>query len=228
MFSLDRWPEVLVTIGRNKLRTALTMISVAWGIFVLVFLLGLGRGLDQGARHKFAREATNGVWMMREQDGVAYGGYDVGRHITFDNRDYERAKNVKGVEHISASTSYGGAFGGTALMTKRGGKANSFQINAVHADAFYLDEARDRRRPLPHQGRHRAEAQVGGRSASRSSSSCSKADEDPIGEWIEVAGVPFQVVGVFTRRGRRRARAPDLHPGARPRSSRSTAPTSSA
>ncbi|HSD87196.1 MAG TPA: hypothetical protein VLB44_06760, partial [Kofleriaceae bacterium] len=46
--SLDRWHEVLVTMGRNKLRTALTMISVAWGILVLVSLFGLGRGLDQG------------------------------------------------------------------------------------------------------------------------------------------------------------------------------------
>ncbi|MDX2026975.1 hypothetical protein, partial [Microcella sp.] len=57
LVSLDRWAEVLDTIRRNKLRTALTTISVAWGIFVLVVLLGLGRGLDQGARHEFARQA---------------------------------------------------------------------------------------------------------------------------------------------------------------------------
>src|SRR3954463_1517405 len=64
VFSLDRWTEVLVTIGRNKLRTALTMISVAWGIMVLVSLLGLGVGLDQGMRKQFGRDATNGVWII--------------------------------------------------------------------------------------------------------------------------------------------------------------------
>src|SRR5215207_10761060 len=62
LFSLDRWGEVLITISRNKLRTALTTVSVAWGIFVLVFLFGLGRGLNQGAQHQFARDATNSVW----------------------------------------------------------------------------------------------------------------------------------------------------------------------
>src|SRR3954464_8550025 len=63
LFSFDRWTEVLVTIGRSKLRTALTMISVSWGIFVLVALLGLGNGLDNGMKQNFARDATNGVWM---------------------------------------------------------------------------------------------------------------------------------------------------------------------
>ena len=63
LVSVDRWTEVFVTIGRNKLRTALTTISVAWGIFVMVVLLGLGHGLDNGLRHSFRHEATNGIWI---------------------------------------------------------------------------------------------------------------------------------------------------------------------
>jgi hypothetical protein len=76
LFSIDRWTEVLLTIGRNKLRTALTMISVAWGIFVLVTLLGLGRGLDAGMRKTFAKNATNGVWMSASKTSIAHGGFD--------------------------------------------------------------------------------------------------------------------------------------------------------
>jgi putative ABC transport system permease protein len=201
VISIDRWSEVLVTIRANKLRTALTTISVAWGIFVLVFLLGLGRGLNQGARKQFAREATNGVWMIATKTSVPYGGYDVGRHITFDNRDYDRAKNVKGVEHISGQYYMtGGAFDGTALMTKRGGKANSFQINAVHADAFYLTnhEIIEGRFLTKGDVANKRKSVVVGRPVVEY---FFKPDEDPIGQWLEVAGVPFQIVGVFRDEG---------------------------
>ena len=201
LVSLDRWSEVLTTIKANKLRTALTTISVAWGIFVLVFLLGLGRGLNKGAQKQFAREATNGVWMIATKTSMPYGGYDVGRYITFDNRDYERAKAVKGVEHISGQYfMVGAAFTGSSMMTKRGGKANSFQINAVHADAIYLTN---------HQIIEGRFLTVGDVAQKRKSIVVGKpvvdfffkTGEDPIGQWLEVAGVPFQIVGVFTDEG---------------------------
>ena len=51
MLASDRWGEVLDTIKRNKLRTMLTAVSVAWGIFVMVVLLGMGHGPNNGIRH---------------------------------------------------------------------------------------------------------------------------------------------------------------------------------
>jgi len=201
VISFDRWSEVLVTIKANKLRTALTTISVAWGIFVLVFLLGLGRGLNQGARHEFAREATNGVWLIATKTSVPYHGYDVGRYITFDNRDYERAKTVKGVDHISGQYYIqGAAFTGSSMMTKRGGKANTFQINAVHADAVYLTNH------VIVAGRFLGDADIAQKRKSIVVGKpvvdfFFKPGEQPIGQWLEVAGVPFQIVGVFTDEG---------------------------
>ncbi len=201
LLSFDRWTEVLVTIGRNKLRTALTTISVAWGIFVLVLLLGLGRGLNDGARHEFARDATNGVWISANKTSEAYGGYDVGRRLQFDNRDYDRARGIDKVDNLMGQFFIGGSrFGGTPMMTKRGGKASSFQINAVHHTALALET---------HQmvaGRFLSESDIKDKRKSAVVGQpvvdfLFKPDENPIGQWVEVAGVPFQIVGVFRNDG---------------------------
>jgi putative ABC transport system permease protein len=48
MFSIDRWQEVLSTLGRNVLRSFLAAVCVGWGMFMLVVLLGLGNGLQNG------------------------------------------------------------------------------------------------------------------------------------------------------------------------------------
>jgi putative ABC transport system permease protein len=200
MFSLDRWQEVFDTIRRNKLRTALTAISVAWGIFVLVFLLGLGRGLDQGLRHQFAKDATNGIWISANKTSIAYQGYDVNRRLTFDNRDFDRAKATPGVDHISGQYFIkGGPFDGGEMMTRRGGKANAFQINAVHPAALYLTGE------TIIEGRFLDEKDfVDKRKSVVLGKPCADflfGTEDPIGEWIVVANIPFQVVGVFTDPG---------------------------
>jgi putative ABC transport system permease protein len=199
MFSLDRWLEVLDTIRRNKLRTALTAISVAWGIFVLVFLLGLGNGLNNGMRANFARDATNGVWISANKTSEPHAGYDVGRRITFENRDYDAARQTRGVERITGQHFIGGnRFG--SLTTKRGGKANSFSINAVHADAIYLEahEIVAGRFLTEVDVREKRKSVVIGRPVA---GFLFEPGENPIGEWIEVAGVPFQVVGVFSDPG---------------------------
>ncbi len=199
MFSLDRWLEVLDTIRRNKLRTALTAISVAWGIFVLVFLLGLGRGLDHGLRKNFARDATNGVWINANKTSVAFGGYDVGRKIMFETVDFEQAKKVLGIEYLSAEHWIRGQRWGAAITTRRGAKANSFELDAVYPESIRLQaHAMVQGRFLSHTDlTQRRKAAVIGKTVAQFLFE----DQDPTGEWIEIGSVAFQVVGVFSDPG---------------------------
>jgi putative ABC transport system permease protein len=198
MFSLDRWMEVFDTIRRNKLRTALTAISVAWGIFVMVVLLGLGNGLNNGLRYTFRREATNGIWVTANKTSVAYSGYDVGRRLIFDNRDYDRAKDVAGIDHISSQYYVrGGQFGGGEMLTRRGTKASLFQINAVRPETIYLvaTEIIAGRFLNDSDLANKRKSVVVGRPVV---DYLFAPGEPPIGQWIIVAGVPFEIVGVFT------------------------------
>ena len=200
MFSLDRWQEVLDTLRRNKLRTILTAVSVAWGILVMVVLLGLGRGLDNGLRFNFRREAANSIWMSANRTSIPFQGYDVGRKLTFENRDFERAQKVAGVDHISGQYFIkGGQFGGGEMAIRRGVKANTFEVNAVHPDAIFLgatEMVEGRFLDAPDVALKRKSTVIG-----KPVATFLFGDEDPIGQWIDVAGVAFQVVGVFGDEG---------------------------
>ncbi|HEX5059506.1 MAG TPA: ABC transporter permease, partial [Kofleriaceae bacterium] len=115
--------------------------------------------------------------------------------------DYDMLKGVARVENPTGQFFIQGSrFGGTPMMTKRGGKASSFQINAVHHNALalethemvagrFLNEADDIDR--------RKSAVVGQPVVDF----LFKPGEKAIGEWIEVAGVPFQIVGIFRNDG---------------------------
>ncbi|HAH24326.1 MAG TPA: ABC transporter permease [Prolixibacteraceae bacterium] len=97
MFDIDIWQEILATIKKNKMRTFLTGFSVAWGIFMLMILLGSGNGLSNGVAANFMNDAVNAMWIWTGETTIPYQGMKSGRPIQFHNDDQEILKKVSGI-----------------------------------------------------------------------------------------------------------------------------------
>ena len=81
--------EIGTSVRRNKLRTFLTGFSVAWGIFMLVILLGSGNGLQHGVISNFGSYAVNSIDLYGGWTSKPWMGYNKGRRITLRNSDLE-------------------------------------------------------------------------------------------------------------------------------------------
>jgi len=98
----DNWQEILATLRKNKLRTVLTALGVFWGIFMLVFLLGLGNGLETGVFRNFGAGAKNAMTVWAQNTTVPYKGFPAGRRIRLNIDDaYAIKEDIKGIKDIS-------------------------------------------------------------------------------------------------------------------------------
>ena len=86
---IDLWQEIYGTIKRNKLRTFLTGFAVAWGIFMLIVLLGAGNGIIHAFEQNASERALNSIRIFPGWTTKSYDGLKEGRFIQLDNRDMD-------------------------------------------------------------------------------------------------------------------------------------------
>lgn len=97
--------EIWTSVRRNKLRTALTGFSVAWGIFMLVILLGSGNGLKNGVNSNFGNYATNSLDLFGGRTSKPYAGYEKNRRIKLRANDMEILKrDFPEVDEVTAQS----------------------------------------------------------------------------------------------------------------------------
>lgn len=194
IFDLDNWQEIWITITRNKLRSALTGFGVFWGIFMFVLLIGIGNGFEGGISKSFAGMASNASFFWPNRTSEAYKGFRKGRSWRMNVRDVDLIRErAQSVEEISPMV-----FGEqNDKNTVRGIKSGGYSVVGIYPAHFVIQKTGIL------YGRTFNDLDISG-----SRKTCVIGKEvyetlfdpgvDPVGEYIRVNGIYFQVVGVIT------------------------------
>ncbi len=198
MFDIDKWQEILATIRKNKMRTFLTGFSVAWGIFMLMILLGSGNGLSNGVSENFMRDAVNAMWLWSGRTSIAHQGLKEGREIRFTNADYDILKDLEGIENTSGRYyisgnhfSYENEYGDYTAITCHPDLKDVESIEIVEGRFINQVDINETRKTVV-LGKDIYDALFKGK--------------DAIGEYIRVNNIPFKVVGICKEGGGTRHR----------------------
>lgn len=192
MIDIDKWQEIFQTIMKHKLRTFLTALGVFWGIFMLVLLMGAGKGLENGVTGLFGKLAKNSMFIGTSRTSKPYKGLNAGRFVRLKMNDIDALKanfsdEIKYIAPILWMPS------GEVI---RGEKKGAFGTRGLHPDYIKIDQMemvegrflnsfdmRDTRKV----------AAIG----KRVREVLFEEDENPIGGYIKFQGLEYKVIGVF-------------------------------
>ncbi|HNY02257.1 MAG TPA: ABC transporter permease [Bacteroidales bacterium] len=195
MFDLDRWQELYHVLKKNKLRTFLTAFGVFWGIFMLVIMMGSGKGLENGVTQNFGDMATNSVFIWAQQTSISYKGFPRGRYFNYQNSDIQALTDgIPEIRYLAPRTNVGGYNGSSNVI--RGLKSGSFSIFGDYPVFNRIDPVNmlSGRFIDDFDIKEKRKVVVIGQ---RVQELLFARDEDPIGKYIQVQGVYFQVIGLF-------------------------------
>jgi len=189
IIDIDKWQEVLQSLSRHWFRTLLTAFGVSWGIFMLIVLMGAGNGLRNGVVRNFDI-SKNAVFVWTEATSKPYKGFQPGRFLFLTNEDYTAIQqSIPEAEVVSPRNTMRGSqvtrndervsftiFGDFPTFTK----IKSIQLSSGR---FINPIDIDKKRKICIIGERVVETLF-------------KSDEDPIGQYVEIQGIPFKVVGI--------------------------------
>lgn len=193
----DIWQEIYSTIKRNKLRTFLTGFAVAWGIFMLIVLLGAGNGLIHAFDKSASERAMNSIKIFPGWTTKAYDGLKEGRNIRLDNKDLNATATNFGNNVISAGatvrqSNVNISFGSEYVnLTLYGVFPSYTEVETVKsADGRFINDIdiRERRKTIVI---HKKTAEI----------LFDKTKTNPIGQFVNAGGVAYQVVGLYDDQG---------------------------
>ena len=193
MFERDRWQEIFEALAKNKLRTFLTGFGVFWGIFMLIIMLGAGKGLQNGAFAFIGDFATNSLFVFTRPTTMPYQGFNKGRQWNFINEDTKALYD--NIPEIDVAAPRVMSPNGNVPMV-RGKYTGAYQIFGDYSTYNKIDPVTllngrlindkdvEELRKVVVLGQRIKEVLF--------------QNSNPIGQYVQIQGVYFQVVGIFS------------------------------
>ena len=204
MFDLDKWNEIIIALKKNKLRTFLTAFGVFWGIFMLIIMLGSGKGLQNAVYQNMGDMASNSAFFWTQRTSVPYKGFPRGRFFSYTNDDaIALVDNISEIEVIAPRLRPNRNRGGDNAVY--GDKTGAFSIIGDYPDWNRIDPVdilEGRFINILDIKEKRKVVVIGKRVVDILFDN----DDEPINKFIQINGVYFKVVGVFkSRKGNEQA-----------------------
>ena len=190
----DILTEIWATARRNKLRTTLTGFAVAWGIFMLIFLLGAGNGLINATQQNSNRYLNTSMVIFGGQTSKAHKGLKEGRRIELNDRDMEITEDrfSDNVEEVGAELDHGNT------TMSHGKEYTAANISGVYPNDYIINkrdmiygrfinkiDIRDRRKSIVISDDMAKELSPTGNVA------------DMLGQIVRIEDLAFRIVGIY-------------------------------
>lgn len=196
IFDRDTWQEIFGSIQKNRLRTVVTIVGVLWGIFIYIALSGTAKGLDNGFERQFENIAINSMFVWAQQTSIPYEGFKTGRSIQLKLEDVTYLKErVPELQYIAPRNARGifGQGGSTVV------KANKTGEYAIYGDFPIFTKIATKK--IYDGGRFINQTDIENSRkvcviGERTQSELFDKDDDPIGQYIRINNVFFQVIGI--------------------------------
>ena len=200
MFDRDSWLEIANTVLSNPLRTGLTGLSIALGIFILVVMQGLGTGLENGVQSTFGNRVSNLIEIRTGRTQLAYRGRKPNRQVQMHNADENALKEQ--LDSIPAWSRFLFLWGSTVQFQNeqgsyglRGVDPDQKDLAALNLTAGRFINARDLD--------EKRKVTVIGSQVLRDLFPRGTTPEEAVGSFVMLRGVQFAVVGAFDQAGSR-------------------------
>jgi putative ABC transport system permease protein len=195
MFDLDRWQEIFQTLSKNKLRTFLAGITIAFAILLFTLLFGIGNGLKHSFEKQFAGDSQNSVYIRSGNTTKPYKGLQSGRKIQFKNDD-SKFINKNFEDEIQFFSPNIERYNVQAIFE---GEQNRYTVRGVYPDYQPLESAeiKDGRFLSFLDLKRKAKVVAIGRLVEKDLFG----NKNALGKNISLDGISYKVIGVFNDPG---------------------------